>query len=146
MKTKSKKPKVQRKALFTRPMHARGKDFSANLSKELRKSLGRRSLTLRKGDKVKVMRGKNRGFGGKITKFDSQKKRVFIEKLARKKADGTERLVPINASKVMIVEIDRSDDKRVKGRGEVRGKGESQNTTAAEVKGSADKGKSTRVK
>lgn len=146
MNTKSKKPKAQRKALFTRPMHERGKDFSAHLSKELHKSTGRRSLTLRKGDKVKVMRGKNKGFSGKITRFDSRKKRVFIEKLARKKADGTERLIPINASKVMILELDRSDDKRVKGKGEVKVKGEAEKTAAAEAKGSADKGKGTRVK
>jgi len=111
----SRKPGVQRKAHFTRPLHRKCLEFRAALSKGLRKALGKRSLTVRKGDTVKVMRGGHRGFSGKVAKMKAIKYQVFLEKLNRKKADGTEVLVPLKASNLMITELEKSDEKRVKG-------------------------------
>ncbi len=112
----SKKPAKQRKETKEMPLHQRKRLVSAHLSKELRDSLKRRSLAVRKGDTVKIMRGKYRGKTGKVAKVDLRKGRVYIENLARKKGDATEVLIPFNASNLMIVGIDRSDEKRVKHR------------------------------
>ncbi|MBU1939501.1 50S ribosomal protein L24 [Candidatus Micrarchaeota archaeon] len=114
-KISSKKPGVQRKAHFTRHLHRKCLEFRASLSKELRKALGKRSLTVRKGDTVKVMRGGHRGFSGKVAKMKAIKYQVFLEKLNRKKTDGTEVLIPLKASNLMITELEKSDEKRVKG-------------------------------
>ncbi|MFH1586922.1 MAG: 50S ribosomal protein L24 [Candidatus Diapherotrites archaeon] len=111
---KSKKPKKQRKAHYNAKLHVKRKQFSAHLSTELRKALGKRSLPVRTGDKVKVMRGKNKKFSGKILRLNRAKNQVFIEKLNRKKSDGTEILIPIRPSNLMLVELDRSDEKRMK--------------------------------
>ena len=111
---KSSKPKKQRKSFFNRALHLKGKNFAAHLSKELRKSLGKRSLQLRKGDKVKVMSGSNKGFSGKIIRVNRRKNQVFLEKLNRKKADGTEIPLPLKPSNLLLVELDKSDEKRVK--------------------------------
>ena len=61
----------------------------SNLSKELRKKYGKRSFPVRKGDEVKIMRGKSKGKTGKISVVESAKYRVAIENVQRKKKDGT---------------------------------------------------------
>ena len=58
------KARKQRKYVANAPLHIKKKFLSANLSKELRKKYGR-SLQIRKGDSVKVMRGKFKGKTGK---------------------------------------------------------------------------------
>lgn len=135
MRKKSRKPGKQRKACFARKLHKMGKEMSCHLSKELRKATGRRALGIRKGDMVVVMRGKRRKSGGKVARVNRQKGQVFIEKMTRKKADGTEMLVPIRASNLMIVELEKSDEKRLKGK-----KG-SEKTKTAENKGTGVKPK-----
>lgn len=113
MSVDSSKPKKQRKFFHEMPLHKRQKSLAAHLSKGLRKVLGRRSLQLRKGDKVRVMRGEHNDFEGKVIRADYKKQRVFLEKLVRKKSDGTEKPVPLHASNLMITEIDRSDARRL---------------------------------
>ena len=111
---KRKKQKKQRRSFALRKLHLEGKELGAHLSKELRKSLGMRSLQLRKGDKVKVMRGSHNGFSGKIIKINRRKCQVFLENLNRKKADGTEVPLPLHPSNLLLVELERSDEKRIK--------------------------------
>src|SRR3989338_143123 len=65
MQPKSSKAGKQRKFRQNAPLHVRHKFMSSHLSKELRKQLKRRSLPLRKGDEVKIMRGKFAGTSGK---------------------------------------------------------------------------------
>ncbi len=112
MGVKSSKPKKQRKFFHKMPLHKRQKSIAGTLSKALRKSIGKRAMPLRKGDKTKVMRGQNKGFEGKISRIDYVKRQVFLEKLVRKKSDGTEKQLPLHASNLMIVDIDKSDARR----------------------------------
>ena len=108
----SKQPRKQRRRLFKAPLHVRQKLVAAHLSKELREELGTRSLPVRKGDTVKVMRGKFRGKQGKVVRVDLRRVRVYVEGLTVKKADGREVLVPIHPSNLLIVDVDRSDERR----------------------------------
>jgi len=110
----SKKPKKQRKAFHEKPLHLKSKDLSANLSKTLRKEIGKRSFTIRKGDDVKVMRGDYKGKTGKIASVNYSRQRILIEKLTRKKSDGTEVMVPFKTSNLQIESLDKSDEKRFK--------------------------------
>lgn len=111
---KSKKPKKQRKRKFTAKLHEKRKQLSAGLSKELRKELKRRSLPVRAKDFVKVLRGVKKGFKGKVSRIDRKKVIVFIEGLTRKKTDGTEIAIPVHPSNLLITDIDRSDERRIK--------------------------------
>ena len=111
---KTKKPSKQRKRLYKGKLHERKHVLTAHLSKELRKETGKRSLMIKKEDKVRIMRGQNKKKEGKIVKGDHKKAKVFIEKLTRKKADGTEKLIPVKASNLLIIELERKDDKRLK--------------------------------
>ena len=110
----SSKPRKQRKALYTRAVHKKQNDLAGHLSKDLKKELKQRSIPLRKEDKVKIMRGSHKAKEGKIIDVNYIKGVVFIAKVIRKKADGTEVPVPIRASNVMVVELYRDDDKRFK--------------------------------
>ncbi len=110
----SKKPKKQRKAFHEKPLHLKHKDLSAHLSRILMKETGKRSFALRKGDDVKIMRGDYKGKTGKVTSVNRSRQRVLIEKVTRKKSDGTEVMVPFKASNLQIESFDRSDEKRFK--------------------------------
>jgi len=111
---KSKKPRKQRKFLYNAPLHLRRKMISAHLSKELREQYKRRSLPLRKGDEVKVMRGEFKGTVGKIVKIDTKKYKVYIDTVKKKRSVGTEYLVPISPSNLMIVKLNLDDKYRLK--------------------------------
>jgi len=105
----SKKPRKQRKFLYNADLHLRRKMLAAHLSKELREQLKRRSVPIRTGDEVKVMRGKFRGKIGKVVKVDYKKYRIYVEGCTIKNARGEEKLVPIHPSKVMIVKLNLED-------------------------------------
>ncbi len=110
----SKKPSKSRKQQYNMPMHKKAKAIAGHLNEKLRKELNKRSVPLRKNDTVKILRGNYKGKTGKITKVDRSKMKIFIEKITRKKSDGTEYNVAIDPSKIIVIEIDKSDKKRFK--------------------------------
>lgn len=112
MKNKTSKPGKQRKRLFQASYHMRGKILSAHLSPELRNSYDTRSLPVRKGDTVRILRGDYKGVEGKILRVDRKKYRIFIEDITRQKSDGTTVLVPIHPSKVKIIRLNLDDKNR----------------------------------
>jgi large subunit ribosomal protein L24 len=109
---KSKKPSKQRKSLYQAPLHRKHKFLSAHLSKELRKQWNKRSLPVRKGDEVKIMRGKYKGTTGKVSKVDIKKLKVYLENVKRKKVSGEEVFVPIHPSNLLILNPNMDDPKR----------------------------------
>lgn len=111
---KSKKPRKQRKFLYKAPLHLRRKMIAAHLSKELREKYKTRSMPLRKGDEVEVMRGEFKKRRGKILKIDTKNYKVYIEGITRKKTDGTERLVPFHPSNLKIINLNLEDKRRIK--------------------------------
>jgi large subunit ribosomal protein L24 len=104
----------QRKMLFQAPDHIRYKLFAAPLSPELRKSHGVKTIPVRSGDTVRIMRGDHKGFEGKIARVDREKYRIYVEGLTREKVDGTTTFVPIHPSKVMITRLNLDDKWRKK--------------------------------
>lgn len=88
--------------------------MSVRLSKELRKKYGRRNFLVRKGDKVRVIKGNHKKKEGKILRVDSVSYKIFIEKIMRTKSKGDEIFIPIHPSNVMILELDLSDERRKK--------------------------------
>lgn len=103
-------PRKQRKRLFQAPLHIRYKQFSAPLSPELKASHNTRSVPVRVGDTVKILRGDRKGFEGKVTRVDRQKYRIFVEGITRERVDGSTIQIPIHPSKVMIIHL-KLDDK-----------------------------------
>ena len=112
--TASRQPRKQRRAYFNAPLHVRQKLMSAPLSPELREKYGVRSLPVRKGDKVRIMRGDFKGHEGKVVKVDLRRLRIYVDGVTIKKADGTPVFRPIHPSKVMIIELNLEDPWRRK--------------------------------
>ena len=114
----SKQPRKQRKALYNAPAHARGKHLSATLSKDLRENIGKRSLPLRSGDKVRVLRGDFKGHEGEVLDVDYGSYKVTIEEVTLSKPDGTAVFLPVDPSNLMIIDANTKDDRRIKNRGD----------------------------
>lgn len=91
-----------RKKFFNLPIHKRTKLLNINVAKELREKLGR-TVRVKIGDVVKVMRGNFKGKEGKVVELDTKKGRVAIEGIARKTASGKEAKIFIHASNLMLI-------------------------------------------
>jgi len=87
--------------------------MSANLSKELRKKYGKRNFPLRKGDVVKIMRGKFKKKTGKILVVDRKRTKIEIEGIQMKKQDGSKANVKFNPSVLQISELILEDRRRM---------------------------------
>ena len=111
---RSKQPRKQRKFLYNAPLHIRHKIMSATLSKELREEYNRRSLPVRRGDKVEIMRGDFTGHQGKIERVDLKNYKVYVEGATIQKVDGTTTYFPIHPSNLRIIELNLEDEKRIK--------------------------------
>nr|8HKU_L24P Chain L24P, 50S ribosomal protein L24 [Sulfolobus acidocaldarius DSM 639]8HKV_L24P Chain L24P, 50S ribosomal protein L24 [Sulfolobus acidocaldarius DSM 639]8HKY_L24P Chain L24P, 50S ribosomal protein L24 [Sulfolobus acidocaldarius DSM 639]8HKZ_L24P Chain L24P, 50S ribosomal protein L24 [Sulfolobus acidocaldarius DSM 639]8HL1_L24P Chain L24P, 50S ribosomal protein L24 [Sulfolobus acidocaldarius DSM 639]8HL2_L24P Chain L24P, 50S ribosomal protein L24 [Sulfolobus acidocaldarius DSM 639]8HL3_L len=109
----SSKPSKQRKLVYNLPNHLRYKLLTARLSEDLEKQYGIKRISIRKGDSVKLMRGSQVGYEGKVVEVDRKRGRVAIEGLTKKKADGTPVYVWVHASKVIITKLDTGDKERM---------------------------------
>src|SRR3989338_10987650 len=80
----SKKPGKQRKYAANLPLHLKKKLVSVNLSKELRKKQGKRNVSVRKGDMVKIMRGKFKKKQGKVLEVKLKTGKIIVEGIQAK--------------------------------------------------------------
>ncbi|MBI2559435.1 50S ribosomal protein L24 [Candidatus Woesearchaeota archaeon] len=110
----SRKPRKQRKYRLGAPLHIKQKLVHSHLSKELRKKYGRRSVGLRKGDRVKVMRGKFRKHEGKVESINIGKTSVLVSGAEITKKDGNKKLLGLHPSNLMITEMNIDDKLRQK--------------------------------
>ena len=110
----SKQPRKQRKYRYNAPLHLRHEMLSAHLDKQLRKDYKRRSVPLKTGDEVKVMRGSYKGKEGKISKVDMKKLKIYMDNIKKKKVSGQEVEVALDPSNVKIIKLNLDDPKRFK--------------------------------
>ena len=109
----STQPRKQRKFQINAPLHIKHNFLNANLSKELRKKYGKRSLPLRKGDEVLVMRGSFKKKKAKIASVELKRTRVSLENIQRTKKDGTKVNVWFAPSSLQLVSLTLDDKKRI---------------------------------
>lgn len=114
MKRITSQPRKVRKALFTAPLHKKRKMLSAHLSEELMLKYNLRSLPVRKGDMIKVMRGTFKGHIGKIANVDTSSRKITIEGITIAKSDKAQVAKQIDPSNVLITKLDLSDPLRSK--------------------------------
>lgn len=109
-------PRKQRKYRYNAPLHVRQKLVHVHLSKDLRQKQGARAMQVRKGDKVKVLRGKFRKQEGKVERVELKRERVFVTGMDYTKKNGTKIPVPFQPSNLMIVALDMADKRRKAGK------------------------------
>jgi large subunit ribosomal protein L24 len=110
----SKQPRKQRKFQANAPLHIKKKFLSVNLSKDLRKKHERRNIPIRKGDLVKIMRGKFKGKNGKVLEVKIKKSMVSVEGIQKKKADASMVNIFLSPSNLQIIGLNLDDKKRTK--------------------------------
>lgn len=113
---KSISPRKQRNLRSNADLHTKRKFLGAHLSKELRKTHGIRSLPLKVGDSVKVMRGTHKKKTGVIERIETKKSKIFITGIEVSKIDGSKGLVGFEPSNLLIETFDTKDKKRIKGK------------------------------
>jgi large subunit ribosomal protein L24 len=111
---KSMMPRKQRKELYNAPLHKRRKWISSHLQEKLLLKYDKRSISVIKGDTVKVMRGSFRGHEDKVARVDVRKRYLEIEGITMSKADGNKIAKPIHPSNVMITKLNLTDKWRRK--------------------------------
>ncbi len=132
--TRSKKSGKQRKAAINAPLHLRRKRLRARLLTEDTTFAGIRSVTVRVGDTVEVLRGDyshpnsvksdtrgkrqgqkrgRSGASGIVIRIDSKKGCVYVEGLTLTKADGKDQAVAIHASNIVVTKLDEGDPVRL---------------------------------
>jgi large subunit ribosomal protein L24 len=98
--------------VFKREIDKKNSAVYSNLSEDLKKQYNKRSVSVIKGDTVKIMRGEYKGVEGKVEKINSVKGRLSIEGVQREKIKGGQVKVQIHASNVIISSLKLDDDYR----------------------------------
>lgn len=109
---KSKQPRKQHKFKYNAPLHVKQKFLHGHLSKELQETSNRRSFGIKKGDKVRIMRGQFKGKSGKVERVSIKTSRIYINGIEIVKKDGSKTQYPIHVSNIMIENITFEDKKR----------------------------------
>lgn len=110
MKHYSTQPRKQRLAGYNKNAQERTRAMAAHLSDELLKEYSRvRSVTVRKGDTVKVIRGAFKGQVSKVVKVFPRKGMISVEEATLTKADGKKVARLFRPSKVILTKLDLSD-------------------------------------
>ncbi|MEM2940898.1 MAG: 50S ribosomal protein L24 [Thermoproteota archaeon] len=89
--------------------HLAYKASSVHLSRELRAKHGFRSLPVRTGDRIMIVKGDYKGVEGDVNRVDRVKGRVYVSGVYRENARGEQRLVPIPLNSVILIKIDEKD-------------------------------------
>ena len=110
---KSVQPRKQRAYTRNCPVHIKGNMMCSHLSKELKEKHGFRSIRIKKGDKIKVLRGQFKGVIGKVENVNTKRQRIFVTGVEQEKMDGSKALYPIHPSNVSIIELELEDKRRL---------------------------------
>ena len=110
----SSQPRKQRKYIANAPLHLRNKLVSVNLSKTLRTKYKKRNLPVKKGDIIRIVRGKFKGKSGKVIEVRLKLSKVIVEGIQVKKQDGSKVNFKLQPSNLQITELNLEDKKRIK--------------------------------
>ncbi len=109
MMKKTKNRKKQRKRIIP---YVKTKGLSSHLSKSLIDKYKIKTLGLRKGDEVKIVRGKFKDKQGTVDNIIPKKEKVFVSGVEIEKQDGTKSKVSIHNSNLIITSLNLKDKLR----------------------------------
>ena len=107
-------PDKQRKMMWNASGSRVSRLLSAPLSSGLQSRHEVKSLPVRKGDTVRIVRGDFTGIEGKVTEVDRTRHRLYVEGVTRDKVSGTSTKMTVHASKVQITNLSLDDRWRSK--------------------------------
>lgn len=108
------KPTKMRNALiYKATFHTRSKQLGSQLSEDLRKKYGKKSVRVIQGDSIKIVRGEFKGVDGKISKVSTKKSSVAIEGVKKEKTKGDKFDVYIHTSNLIVTGLNTDDKWRI---------------------------------
>jgi large subunit ribosomal protein L26e len=87
--------RVQRKYALGAPSSVKRKLMSCHLAKALRDQYKIRSLPIKRGDEVKILKGKAKGKSGKVVQVYRKRNCIYVDKVQREKQNGQTVFLPI---------------------------------------------------
>lgn len=140
---KTRNPGKNRKRRIHADLHVKQKFVSAHLSKELRAKMKKRSLPVRKGDTVKVVRGRFKKKTGKVTAVHLKNGFVFVEGCLFSRQGGKEIQAPLRANSLLLTALTERGKQAVQKNAE---KDKTKNEETAKAKQTEEKAKATAEK
>ena len=111
-KPSSKSPRKQRRRIRNAAHHERKSMLKCRLDEFLQEEYGLRSLVIKTGDLVRIMRGQFRDTESKVTGVSYKKGVVYLDSSTITKADGKEAQVPVHPSNLMLVKLEIDDERK----------------------------------
>ena len=108
------KPTKMRNNLIYRATYTtKSKQLGSNLSKDLQKRYGRRSVRVIEGDSVTILRGEFKGVDGKVSNVSTDKSSVAMEGIKKEKTKGDKFDVYIHTSNLLVTSLNTEDKWRM---------------------------------
>ena len=108
----STQPRKERKTLYNLPVHKNRARIAAHLDEPLLLKYNTRSITLRKGDTVRIMRGEFAGTSGKVLDVNTRTGKVTVDGVTVSKAKATQVARPLDPSNLVVTKLDLTDPRR----------------------------------
>ena len=105
--------KMRNRQIYYATHQTASAQLSSELSNDLRKKYGKRSIRVIEGDTVKVIRGEFSGVDGKVTKVSLIKNGINIEGVKKDRVKGDKFDVYINTTNIVITGINTDDKWRM---------------------------------
>lgn len=99
--------------IYNATFHTRSKQLGSQLSEELRKKYGKKSVRVIEGDSIKIVRGEFKGVDGKISRVSTKKSSVAVEGVKKEKTKGDKFDVYIHTSNLLVTGLNTEDKWRI---------------------------------
>jgi len=108
------KADTERKRYHKEKLHKRKNRLHVHLSKDLRAKLKvkKRSILVRSGDRVRVMRGPGKGKEAKIADVNTVRRKVYVEGVVSKTAKGRETPTALEPSNLMLLSLEPTPERK----------------------------------
>ena len=104
---------MRNKQIYNPTFHTRSKQLGSQLSDDLRKKYGKKSVRVIEGDSIKIVRGEFKGVDGKVSKISTKKSSVAIEGVKKEKTKGDKFDVYIHTSNLLVTGLNTNDKWRI---------------------------------
>ena len=104
---------MRNKQIYNPTFHTRSKQLGSQLSDDLRKKYGKKSVRVIEGDSIKIVRGEFKGVDGKISKISTKKNSVAVEGVKKEKTKGDKFDVYIHTSNLLVTGLNTEDKWRI---------------------------------
>lgn len=104
---------MRNELIYHPTFHTRSKQLGSQLSEDLRKKYGKKSVRVIEGDSIKIVRGEFKGVDGKISKVSTKKSSVAVEGVKKEKTKGDKFDVYIHTSNLLVTGLNTEDKWRI---------------------------------